>query len=84
MNRPPGITKKNPDCKIKLKEEGRMGIQPEGEHIRKAVKWISEERQYNPGKATDELVSDACVKFDLTPVDEESLIRLLTEQTKQP
>jgi hypothetical protein len=61
-----------------------MSVQPVGEHIRKAVKWISEERQYNPGRTTGELVSDACVKFDLTPVDEECLVRLLTEQTEQP
>lgn len=61
-----------------------MSIQPEGEHIRKAVKWIAEERQYNPGKQTGELISDACVKFDLTPGDEECLVSLLTEQTKQP
>ena len=61
-----------------------MNIQPEGEHIRKAVKWISEERQYNPGKTSDELVRDACIKFDLTPVDEEYLIRLLIDQNEQP
>ncbi|MBW1892831.1 MAG: hypothetical protein JRF40_07435 [Deltaproteobacteria bacterium] len=61
-----------------------MSIQPEGEQIRKAVKWISEERQYNPGKTTDKLIIEAGVKFDLTPNEEEYLVRLMKEQTKQP
>ncbi len=58
-----------------------MSIQPEGEHIRNAVKWISEERQYTPGQTTDKLISEASVKFDLTPNDEEYLVRLMKEQT---
>ena len=27
-----------------------MGIQPQGEDLRKAVKWVSEERKFNPNK----------------------------------
>jgi hypothetical protein len=59
-----------------------MSIQPEGELLRKAVKWIAEERKYDPGKTTDELKSEACMKFDLAPNDEEYLVRLLKEQTE--
>lgn len=61
-----------------------MSIQPKGEHIRKAVKWLSDERQYNPGKSIDKLISEASVRFDLTPNDEEYLVRLMKEQTKKP
>ena len=52
-----------------------MSIQPEGEEIRKAVKWISEERQYNPGKTTKQLIETACLKFDLSPLEAEYLYR---------
>jgi hypothetical protein len=32
-------------------------IMPEGEELRKAVKWISEERQDNPDKKISELIA---------------------------
>ena len=52
-------------------------IQPEGENLRKAVKWISEERKYNPGKALSGLIEKACLKFDLSPMDAEYLNKFL-------
>jgi hypothetical protein len=57
-----------------------MGIQPEGESIRKAVKWISEERKFNSEKKLNELVEEASVKFDLSPNDADFLFRFVTEQ----
>ncbi len=55
-------------------------VQPEGEDIRRAVKWISEERAYNPQKKLSELIDEACLKFDLSPMDAEFLTRTLTEK----
>lgn len=52
-----------------------MSIQPEGEEIRNAVKWISEERQHNPGKTAKQLIEAACLKFDLSPLEAEYLYR---------
>lgn len=52
-------------------------IMPEGEELRKAVKWISEERQENPDKKMSELIAAACLKFDLSPNDGECLCRTL-------
>jgi len=53
-------------------------VQPEGEDIRKAVKWVSEEQRHNPGRGTEEsLVEAACVKFDLSPLDAEFLSRFV-------
>ena len=57
-----------------------MSIQPEGEKIRKAVKWISDERQYNPGQKNSALIEEACLKFDLSPMDAEYLLNVLKEK----
>ena len=46
---------------------------PEGESIRKAVKWISSELQENPIKSLQKLVNDAVLRFDLSPKDAEFL-----------
>jgi hypothetical protein len=54
-------------------------IMPEGEELRKAVKWISEERQDNPDKKISELIAAACLKFDLSPNDGECLCRTLKD-----
>jgi hypothetical protein len=57
-----------------------MSIQPTGEDLRKAVKWISEERQFNPSKELKTLVEEAGMKFDLSPKDADFLLRHLLEQ----
>jgi len=54
-----------------------MSIQPDGEEIRKAVKWVSEERKYNPDKTINTLVEEACLKFDLSPKEADFLARTL-------
>ena len=51
-------------------------IQPEGEQIRKAVKWISEEKQADPGKSRIRLLEEAGIKFNLSPVEEEYLAKV--------
>jgi hypothetical protein len=54
-------------------------IQPEGENLRKAVKWISEERQYGPDKKPLKLIEEACLKFNLSPVEAEYLSKFMRE-----
>jgi hypothetical protein len=49
-------------------------VQPEGEAIRKAVKWISDERQYGADKTLIKLIEEAGLKFNLSPADQEYLI----------
>ena len=53
---------------------------PQGEDLRKAVKWISEERQSSPSKKLAKLVEEASVKFDLSPADGEFLFKFFKEQ----
>ena len=48
-------------------------IMPEGEAIRRAIKWISDERQEDPNKLIQILVNDAVSRFDLTPKETEFL-----------
>jgi hypothetical protein len=57
-----------------------MGIQPQGEDLRKAVKWVSEERKYNPEKKVKAIVQEACMKFDLSPKDADFLLRHMLEK----
>lgn len=57
-----------------------MSIRPEGEQLRRAIKWMSDERTEHPGAGLSELIADACLKFDLPPKDAESLLRFFTEK----
>jgi len=56
-----------------------MTIQPKGDDLRKAVKWVSDERMYNPEKRLKALIEEACLKFNLSPVDADFLLRKLLE-----
>lgn len=56
-----------------------MSIMPKGEDIRKAVKWISEMRQAEPKASPQKLVEEACLKFNLSPIDAEYLGRWIKE-----
>ena len=47
---------------------------PEGEELRRAVKWISGNLQEDPGQPLPPLVQQAIFKFDLSPKDAEFLI----------
>lgn len=48
---------------------------PQGEDIRKAVRWISEMRQTDPNADPSKLVEQACLKFNLSPLDAQYLSR---------
>ena len=60
-----------------------MSILPEGEQLRKAVRWISEERQEKKDANLAKLIDEACVKFDLSPTDSEFLIRFFAAQSQE-
>ena len=59
-----------------------MTIYPKGEDLRKAVKWVSEERKYNKEKKLKALIEEACLKFNLSPMDADFLLRKLLEPEK--
>lgn len=60
-----------------------MGILPEGEQLRKAVRWISEERQERKDVNLAKLINEACIKFDLSPSDAEFLTRFFSEKVQE-
>ena len=55
-------------------------IQPEGDPIRKAVKWISDELQDQPDGNRQKLMEQAAVKFNLSPKDFEYLQKLIMSE----
>ena len=56
---------------------------PEGEELRRAVKWISGNLQENPGQPVQPLVNEAIFKFDLSPRDAEFLIRFYSKKNEE-
>ena len=55
-------------------------IMPEGDHIRNAVKWISEEKQNCPDKSITQLMDEASMRYNLSPKEAESLTRILKDK----
>ena len=45
------------------------GIGPEGDGLRKAMRWLSESRQADPKAPRAKLIEEAGAKFDLTPLE---------------
>ena len=55
-------------------------IQPKGERIRQAVKWISTELLEDEDKALSKLIQEAALKFNLSPKEEAYLISFYEEK----
>jgi hypothetical protein len=60
-----------------------MSIIPEGEQMRKAVKWISDYRSEHPKASLFTLIDEACLKFDLSPKDAEVIMHFFTEKDQE-
>ncbi len=48
-------------------------IVPEGEDIKRAIKWISVRREDAPETPLQRLIEEAVFQFDLSPLDQEFL-----------
>ena len=53
---------------------------PEGEDLRRAVKWVSAQLQENPDQSIHKFVHEAVFKFDLSPKDGEFLSRFYRKE----
>jgi hypothetical protein len=51
---------------------------PKGEQLRRAIRWISDERLNDPGANVSKLIGDACLKFNLPPKDADFLVNFFT------
>ncbi|MBU1342422.1 MAG: hypothetical protein KKE44_26210 [Proteobacteria bacterium] len=58
-------------------------LQPQGDKLKKAVKWISEKRKQTPDINLAGLVNDASFQFDLSPKDSEFLLRFVKNDNHQ-
>ncbi len=52
----------------------RTGSMPEGESLRRALRWLDERVRDEPKLDRTKLVGEASVRFDLSPVEEEFLL----------
>ena len=59
-------------------------LEPEGEGIRKAVRWISDQRQADPSLVVSKIVDEAAKRFDLSPLETDFLLQSLAKQSKEP
>ncbi|MBU8849986.1 MAG: hypothetical protein KOO65_09015 [Desulfobacterales bacterium] len=58
-------------------------LQPQGDKLKKAVRWISEKRKQNPDINLTKLVDDAGFQFDLSPKDSQFLLRFVKNDNHQ-
>jgi hypothetical protein len=56
-------------------------IQPKGEKVRQAVKWISEKRKEDEGRSITKLIREAAGRFNLSPKEEEFLVSFYEESS---
>jgi len=57
---------------------------PDGDDLRRAVKWISGNLQEDPDQPVQPLVQEAIFKFDLSPLDAEFLIGFFGRRKEEP
>ncbi|MBW2594028.1 MAG: hypothetical protein JRE58_13690 [Deltaproteobacteria bacterium] len=58
-----------------------MSIQPRGDDLRKAVRWIAEQAREDPAGDRKDLGARAAIKFNLSPKDSEFLLRFIAEKS---
>jgi hypothetical protein len=58
-------------------------IQPKGEKVRQAVKWISAELQEDEKGSIQKLIQQAGLRFNLSPAEEEYLVAFYREKKGQ-
>lgn len=56
---------------------------PDGEDLRRAVKWVSAHLQEDPARPLAPLVQEATFKFDLSPRDADFLLRFYCEKKSE-
>lgn len=54
---------------------GGGGVMPQGEGLRRALRWLDERVHDEPKADRSKLVGEASVRFDLTPMEEDFLLQ---------
>ena len=58
-------------------------VMPQGEAIRRAIKWVSERLQEEPETPLKKLVNQAVQRFDLSPKEAEFLDQFYSDSQKK-
>ena len=58
-----------------------QGLLPEGESLRRAVRWISDRRREDPQLKLGKVIDEAAFRFDLSPIESDWLWRNLANLT---
>ncbi|MCK9239337.1 hypothetical protein [Desulfocurvus sp.] len=58
-------------------------IMPEGELLRRAVKWICEQSGGQDATPSPRIIDEAAVRFNLGPLDQEALARFFRQRPAQ-
>lgn len=58
-------------------------IMPQSELVRKAIVYLNEEHKRDPRKSLSNLLDEAGMRFNLTPVDAEALEFLFRKEQKR-
>lgn len=53
---------------------GAQDVLPQGESLVRALKWLSQRRQDEPDAKAAKLISEASLRFDLNPMEEQFLL----------
>ncbi|RII31546.1 MAG: hypothetical protein CXR30_01650 [Geobacter sp.] len=61
----------------------KHGLLPEGDDLRRAIKWVSGNLQEDPDQPVQPLVQEAVFKFDLSPRDAEFLIHFYSKAKEE-
>ena len=56
-----------------------MTLQPEGEAVRRAIRYVSTTREENPAQPLMAVIDEATLRYDLSPREAEFLIRFYKE-----
>lgn len=59
-------------------------ILPDGEHVRRAVRWISDRRREQENLPSVRLVDEAARRFDLSPLEEEWMMCTFADIRNEP
>lgn len=54
-------------------------VMPQSELLRRAVKYVSDERGDNPDKKLHAILDEAAMRFNLSPLDSDALHRLFSK-----
>ncbi len=56
-----------------------MPLIEHAERVQRAVEYLCEKRRERPKAALENLIDNACMRFDLSPLDTRQLIALFTQ-----